>query len=188
LEELIKQAGKKAFSSGAGANRIKEPDMISDFIATQWFLWDTVASIPNASQGVSIGQRWESKLSVPTPMVSRLARNVSYKLDEIKSNENDNVAVINCNIEKSSSVPKNWPVPYTGNFQMRGTFGLLGGYKLLDLAGQGHAFFNIDLGQIEEFNQQYELFIEASVPFGISAKPIINIKQTISMKSVEEKK
>ncbi len=47
LEELIKQAGEKTFSTEAGGNRIKQPDMIGDFIATQWFLWDSISSIPN---------------------------------------------------------------------------------------------------------------------------------------------
>lgn len=186
LDELIKRAGQKAFSSGTGANRIKEPDMISDFIATQWFLWDSIASIPNASQGTETGQSWTSKLLVPTPMVSRLARKVTYKLDEIRTDDNRIIAVINSIYNKSDSVPKDWPIPYTGSFQMRGTFGLLGGYKLLDLAGQGRELFNIDLGQIEEYNQQYNLLIEASVPSGINVKPVISVKQTISMKLIEE--
>lgn len=182
LNELIKQTAQKAFSSATGDNRIKEPDMIGDFIAAQWFFWDSIASIPNASRGVNIGQSWTSKLSVPTPMVSRLARDVTYKLDEIQNDENTKFAVINSTYKNSNSVPQNWPVPFTGKFQMRGTFGFLGGYKLLDLAGQGHELFNIDLGQIEENNQQYDMIIEASVPIGISVNPIINIKQTISMK------
>jgi len=182
LNELIKQIAQKAFSSGTGDNRIKEPDMIGDFIAAQWFLWDSIASIPNASRGVNIGQGWTSKLSVPTPMVSRLARDVTYKLDEIQKGDNANIAVINSNYKNSSSVPKSWPVLFTGKFQMRGTFGFLGGYKLHDLAGQGRELFNIELGQIEEYSQKYEMIIEASVPIGISVNPIINIKQTISMK------
>ncbi|MBN2589496.1 MAG: hypothetical protein JXA96_06520 [Sedimentisphaerales bacterium] len=184
LGELIKQAGQKAFSSGTGSNKIKEPDMIGDFIATQWFLWDSISNIPNAAQGVEIGQSWKSKLSVPTPMVSRLARDVTYKLDEIQPNEN--IAVINSTYKKSGTVPKSWPVPYTGSFQVRGTFGFLGGYKLLDLAGWGKELFNVELGQIEEYNQQYEMIIEAAIPIGISVNPIINIKQTISMKLIEE--
>ena len=73
LNELIKQAGEKAFSSETNSNRTKNPDMINDFIATQWFLWDSIASIPNELQDSTIGQEWKSKLSVPTPMVSRWA-------------------------------------------------------------------------------------------------------------------
>ena len=186
LNDLIKQAGQKAFASGTGANRIKEPDMIGDFAATQWFLWDSIASIPNAAQGVNVGQSWTSKLSVPTPMVSRLARDVNYTLAEVQSSDNTNIAVIDSTYSKSDSVPASWPVPYTGSFQVRGTFGLLGGYKLLELKGQGKEIFNIDLGRIEEYNQKYKLVVQASVPMGISVKPVINIEQTISMKLVEE--
>lgn len=186
LKELIKQTGQKAFNAGTDKNRIKEPDMIGDFIAAQWFMWDSIAGFPNASKRVSIGQNWTSKLSVPTPMVSRLARDVTYSLDEIRPVGNTNIAVISSRYSKSDSVPQSWPVPYTGSFQMRGTFGLLRGYKLLDLTGRGQELFNIDSGQIEEYNQQYYVAIQASVPIGISVKPVINIKQTISMTLIEE--
>ena len=184
LEELIKEVGQKAFSSGSGSNRIKESDMLGDFIATQWFLWDSISSIPKPAQGVDVGQTWKSKLSVPTPMVSRLARDVTYKLDEVQQDKN--IAVINSTYKKTGSVPKNWPVPYTGSFQVRGTFGFLGGYKFIDLAGEGQELFNIDLGQTEEYNQQYSMFIEASIPIGINVNPVIRVKQKISMKLIEE--
>ncbi len=119
-------------------------------------------------------------------MVSRLARDVNYTLDEIRASENGSIAMINSTYSKSDSVPQSWPVPYTGSFQMRGTFGLLGNYKLLDLAGQGKELFNIDSGQIEEQNQQYDMNIKASLPLGLGVEPVINIKQTISMKLIKE--
>ena len=105
---------------------------------------------------------------------------------EIISANNSRVAVIDSNFTKSDSVPKAWPVPYSGSFQMRGTFGLLGSYKLLDLKGKGRGLFNIDSGRIEENNQQYSMNIQASVPMSIRVKPLINIKQTISMKLIKE--
>ena len=79
LDKLIREIGKKAFRTG-GRTRTKEPDMICDFIATQWFLWNSLSSIANASEGVSIGQSWNSKLSVPVPMLMRKARDVTYTL------------------------------------------------------------------------------------------------------------
>ena len=186
LEDLIKQVAEKAFIDEPELGRIKQPDMIGDFIAAQWFLWDSISSIKNPSQGVSIGQSWTSKLSVPTPMISRLARNVTYKLDELRQNDNESVAVISSTYSKSDSVPSEWPVPYKGRIRMRGTFGLLQSYKLIDLTGNGQELFNLDSGQIQEYNQQYNIIIQASFPMGISVKPIINIKQTISMKLIEE--
>ena len=185
LEKLIRQAGEKAFTTEPGTGRVKQPDMIGDFIATQWFLWDSISSVKNPSKGVSIGQSWISQLSVPTPMVSRLARNVTYALEEIYPADNGRISVIDCNFSKSESVPQSWPVPYSGRFQMSGTFGMLGNYKLLDLTGKGKELFNIDTGQIEEYVQQYDLNIQSSVPMGISVKPLINIKQTISMKRID---
>jgi hypothetical protein len=186
LDNLIKEIGQKAFSSGTGKNRIKNPDMIGDVVATQWFLWDSIASIPNSSQGINAKQSWTSKLSVPTPMVSRLARDVSYTLEEIKTDTNASIAVIKETYTKSGSVPQSWPIPYTGSFQMKGTFGLLGSYKLLDLTGHGLELFNINSGQMENYDQQYDLAIQASVPMGLNVKPIIIIKQKISMKRIKE--
>ena len=74
LDELTKDAGKKAFRANTDQGRIKEPDMINDFVASQWFLWDAVASIEEPSKGIAVGQSWRSKLSVPAPMVMRKAR------------------------------------------------------------------------------------------------------------------
>ena len=91
LDKLLKETGKKAFRPNTD---IKEPDMTSDVVATQWFLWDAVSSIKNPSRGVTIGQSWTSKLSVPTPMVTRKARDVIYTLDEIRPSEKGRIAVI----------------------------------------------------------------------------------------------
>ena len=109
LDSLIKEIGEKAFLPESDRGRIKQQDMICDFVATQWFLWDSVSSIENASEGLSIGQSWTSKLSVPTPMVSRQARQVTYKLKEIRQSEKGHLAVISGSYSKAESVPKSWP-------------------------------------------------------------------------------
>jgi hypothetical protein len=88
LDKLLKEAGQKAFFTNTDGVRIKQTDMIGDFIATQWFMWDSVSSLENPSKGVAAGQTWKSKLSIPSPMVMRKAREVTYKLDEIRPNEN----------------------------------------------------------------------------------------------------
>ena len=155
--------------------------MISDFIATQWFLWDSISSIEKASKGIHAGQSWKSKLSVPAPMVTRKARDVTYTLDEISQTEEGQLAVISSSYSLAESVPRTWPVPYTGRFQMSGKFGFLRGYKFLDLQGQGEELFNIDTGRIERYNQQYQVHIEASFPMGLMTGPRITIKQNITM-------
>lgn len=182
LEKLIKETGEKAFRPESREGRVKEPDMIGDFIATQWFLWDSVSSIEKAAEGVRVGQSWKSKLSVPTPMVIRKARDVTYTLDEIRQTEKGQLAVIRSSYSPAESVPDNWPpMPYSGSFQMSGKFGFLRGYQLLDLQGQGEELFNIDAGRTERYNQQYQSQMEASFPMGIGAKLQITIKQNLTM-------
>jgi len=182
LDELVKEAGEKAFLPDTGRGRIKEPDMICDFIATQWFLWDSVSSLKNPSKGVAVGQSWNSKLSVPSPMVMRKARDVTYKLDEIRQSEKGQLAVISSTYQVAETVPQSWPIPYSGSFQMKGTFGFLSGYKLLSLEGRGEELFNIEAGRIEQYNQRYQMQLQASIPMGISVKPMITIEQNLTMK------
>ena len=182
LEKLIKETGEKAFRPESNQGRIKEPDMIGDFIATQWFLWDSVSSIEKAAEGIRVGQSWKSKLSVPTPMVTRKARDVTYTLDELRQTEKGQLAVIRSSYSPAESVQDNWPpMPYSGSFQMSGRFGFLRDYKLLDLQGQGEELFNIDAGRTERYNQQYQAQLEASFPMGIGAKLQITIKQNLTM-------
>ena len=185
LDELIREIGKKAFRTGGREGRIKSPDMIGDFVATQWFLWDVIASIEKPLDGVSVGRSWTSKLSVPTPMVSRLARDVTYILDEIRQSEKGQLAVIKSSYSLAKSAPKSWPIPYAGRFRMSGTFGFLTRYKYLNLQGGGQELFNIDSGRTEQYNQQYQLNIEASAPFGLKARPQIRIKQNLTMQLLD---
>jgi hypothetical protein len=185
LNELIRKIGEKAFRSAGREGKIKNPDMIGDFVATQWFLWDAIASIEKPLDGVSVGRRWTSKLSVPTPMVSRLARDVTYTLKEIRQTEKGELAVIKSSYSLAKSVPSSWPTPYTGSFRMSGTFGFLTRYRFLDLQGEGQELFNIDTGRTEQCNQQYQLNAEASVPFGIEAGAKIKIQQNLTMQLLE---
>ena len=186
LDSLIKEIGEKAFLPESDRGKIKQQDMICDFVATQWFMWDAFSSIEKPAEGLRIGQNWTSKLSVPTPMVSRQARQVTYKLEEIRQSEKGQLAVISSSYDKADSVPKSWPVPYFGRFQMSGRFGFLSNYKFLEINGSGEELFNIDLGRTEEYKQQYEVTIQSSIPLGISGNPVINIEQTITMNILEE--
>lgn len=185
LDELIREIGKKPFRTDSRRGRIKEPDMIGDFIATQWFLWDSVSSIKKPVEGIRVGQSWNSKLSVPVPMVMRKARDVTYTLDEIRPGEKGPLAVIGSSYSMSESVPRDWPIPYSGSFQMSGRFGFLKGYKVLDLQGRGQELFNIDAGRTEKYDQQYQMQLEASLPMGIDVHPRLTIKQNLTMKILE---
>ena len=184
LDELLKEIGKKAFRPNTD---IKEPDMICDFVATQWFLWDAVSSIENPSRGLAVGQSWTSKLSVPTPMVMRKARDVTYRLDEIRTSEKGRLAVISSSYKIADSAPHDWPIPYSGRFQVAGAFGFYRNYKVIDLQGKGQELFNIDAGRTEQYNQQYEMQLSASLLMPLAGvNPKITIKQNLTMNLLED--
>jgi hypothetical protein len=189
LRDLIGQMGRAAFASNVSGGRIKDPDMIGDFVASQWFLWNAEASIERPAKGVTLGQTWTSKLSVPTPMVMRKARDVTYRLEELRDTDNVRCAVIDATYRLAESVPREWPIPYSGRFQMRGTFGFLGNYQVVSLDGAGSELFNIDAGRIEHSEQKYTMKIKASVPpMGIRANPFIFIDQTLTMELMHGQK
>jgi hypothetical protein len=188
LLEVIRQAGQQAFRPDRSQGPVKEPDMIYDFIATQWFLWDSISSIPKPSAGVGAGDQWKSKLFVPAPMILFAARDVTYKLEEIRPGEQTaggltagKIAVIDSSYSLLHPSPSDWPVPYTELFQMSGTYGFLRGYKTLDLQGQGQELFNIDAGRTEKYSQKYTVHVQASLPMGLGLTPQITIDQTITM-------
>jgi len=181
LDKLICEIGEKSFRPRIRRGRIKDPDMIRDFMASQWFLWDSISSIDKPSEGVSVGQSWKSILSIPVPMVFRKARDVTYRLDEIRESKKGRIAVIKSSYSPSTSIPRSWPVPYKGSFRVSGRFGFLKGYKLLDLQGEGEELFNIDAGRIEQYNQQYQAQFSASFPLGLGGNPRITIKQSLTM-------
>ena len=182
LKSLVQGMGKNAFRGDTGSRRIKEPDMIGDFIASQWFLWDAESSVEQPAGGVSPGQTWQSQLSVPTPMVMRKARDVTYRLDEVRETDKGRMAVIKSTYTLAEKAPTNWPVPYSGRFRMSGTFGFLGAYQPSSLAGDGQELFNVDAGRVENYQQKYTVEMDASLPpIGIQANPHIRIDQTLTM-------
>jgi len=182
LDALIKEAGEKAFRAGVDGGRIKEPDMIGDFVASQWFLWDALASIEEPSKGVAVGESWTSKLPVPTPMVMRKARDVTYTLADVRPSEKGRLAVIRSTYQAADSAPTHWPIPYSGKFQVAGAFGFYGNYRALDLQGGGEALFNIDAGRIERYEQEYQLRLKASLMIPLAGvDPRITISQKLTM-------
>ena len=186
LDELIKEIGKNVFRPNTRQGLIKEPDMIGDFTATQWFLWDSVSSIENPLEGVAVGQSWQSTLSVPAPMVMRKARDVTYTLKEVRRSDKGRIAVIGSSYSRTELVPDEWPVPYTGSFQVSGPFGLLRRFEILKLNGQGEELFNISAGRTEEYKQRYNMELSAVLMWALpGVSPHITIDQTITMQLLE---
>ncbi len=189
LRELIKQAAQSAFRATGGGVKTKDPDMIDDFIAAQWFLWDVVASAEQGTEGMDIGQSWQSKLLVPNTMVLRNARNVVYTLEEVQQTENGRVAVIRASYSLFESAPKGWPMPYSGRFRLSGTFGffrsMLKGLDMKHLEGDGKYRYNIDAGRLESSQQNYTFQIETKGPGPMGINPKITVKQDFSVELVE---
>ena len=182
LDHLLKEIGKKVFRANTDQGRIKEPDMICDVVATQWFLWDAVSSLKKPSRGAAVGQSWNSKLSVPTPMVMRKARDVTYRFDEIRPGEKGRLAVISSSYKIAESSPRDWPIPYSGTFQVAGAYGFYRNYRVLCLQGRGEELFNIDAGRTEQYKQQYEMQLSTSLLMPLpGVNPKITIKQNLTM-------
>ncbi len=184
LDSLLKEIGKLAFREDAKQGRIKDPEMIGDVVATQWFLWDAVASAD--ANGLSQGRTWESRLSLPTPMVMRKARDVTYTLEEIQKSAAGRVATITSKARLSDRpAPTSWPIPYSGRFRPSGPFGFLGSYQILSFEGKGSEQFDVDAGISKGYEQQFRLEVQAAVPMGLNAHPRVIIQQTIKMEETK---
>ena len=181
--EVLREAGQRAFRADRSKGLIKDPDMLFDVIAMQWFLWDSVSSISNPTKGVAVGDKWKSVLAVPATMVLFAARDVNYTLSEIRVQDaNNRIAVIDSSYSLLWPNPPEWPVPYTEPFQMSGIFGFLREYKTLDLQGHGQELFNIDAGRTERYSQSYTIHASASLPMGLGGvNPQITIDQNMTM-------
>lgn len=175
LDALLKKLGTHAFRQ-TGGQRIKDPEMINDVAASQWFLWDAVTSVdPN---GVKPGDTWQSRLSVPTPMVLRKARDVTYTLADV----NDTVATIDMTCVLSpDKAPTSWPIPYAGKFLVSGPFGFLRGFKVLSLEGRGSEQFDLAQGRSLGYEQTYHMELQGMIPFSMRVMPRVLIDQTLSM-------
>jgi hypothetical protein len=181
LEALVRRLGDKAFASSTGGRgRIKNPDMITDFSALQWHFWDSIANIEDAVAGVELGQSWKAKQFVPLPMPVPAARETIYTLDRVEETDSGRKAVIVSSYKLSDSRVKNRPMPYTGQFNMRGMFGFLRKFKFRSLEGSGTQIFNIDTGTLESEEQQYKVHIDAGfmMPLGDTV-PTVTIDQKI---------
>jgi len=188
LVELLKETSKAAFGTGSAAS-VKQPDLLDDVLATQWYLWDSVASIEKPTKGVKVGQTWKSHLLIPTSMVLRKGRDVTYQLAEIRQTERGPVAVINSTYALSDVKPEA-PLPYEGSFRLAGTFGffqaMFKGLSLISLEGTGQELFDVDAGRTEWYQQQYKATLKPNASPLPGANPIIYIDQKITMQFIAQ--
>ncbi len=185
FKEVIHRLGKKAFlPSKNNRGRIKNPDMISDFVAMQWYLWDSIATNPKPLEGIRGGRSWTAKQLVPLPIPIPVARDTTYSLDEILETPDGRKAIINCSYALNPTSLEDWPKPYGGTFSVKGSlFALMRNFRPQTLEGTGKQVFNIDTGTVESEQQKYKMTMKASflMPLGDS-DPVITVDQKISLK------
>jgi hypothetical protein len=198
LDKIIQDLGKVAFgyrNDKFEGRKIKNPDMIADFITVQWYMWDQELSVPRPVTGVAVGEKWQSKrfILAPMPYVSRIGRNAEYELAGINDANGMKTAVIKAAYTLAGGPSMDWPMPYSGTFNQRGSFGFFQGYKVISLTGNGTQVFDIASGKILREEQVYEARISAMIPFGGLGKdgektePNITIKQTITIELLPER-
>ncbi len=187
LEALLKEVGQNAFGgTESKRSNVKDPDMIMDFAATQWGLWDSISSIKRPLKGLKKNSKWTSELLAPMPFVARVGRDVKYRLAGVVESNDAAYAEITSSYSLSKSPPENIPMPYSGTFQMRGTFGFLQSYRMLSLEGTGRQLYDIERGLIKSDIQQYKAEAAASIFGGLGGvEPSIKIDQKITMTLIE---
>jgi hypothetical protein len=186
LYKLVRQLGDNAFSAG-DKRRIKDPDMIFDFVALQWYLWDSIAAIEKPLDGVATGQSWKTEQLIPLPVPYPSQREITYTLAETVKSETGRKAIINSSYALTDSPLGEWPRPYSNyRFQLKGTFGFLRNYRFFSLEGTGKQIFNIDRGVVE--NEQQHYVLKANVDFLMplaDTQPQITIDQKMTVELLE---
>lgn len=189
LELLLRQVAETAFDTSRKDARVKNPDMIYDFVAMQWYLWDSIASVPNPLDGVKPGMQWTNTQVVawPVPLPNTPCRVTTFTLDSIRQeDEETQMAMINSSYQLSEKTLTGFPKTYEGSFQLRGLFGFLRNYQFKSLDGSGQVVFNLSTGQVESDTQKYTLVSTASflLPLGDSVPSVI-VEQTIDIQRLE---
>ena len=191
LNRIIRQIGEKAFAqTNDRAGRVKNPDMISDFIAMQWHLWDSTSTITEPLQGMAPGKSWQVDQWVPwpIPIPNVPVRTTTYTLDSFTTDDSgQTIAVIKSTYALSETAPKQkFPQSYDGRFQMRGLMGFLRNYQFLSMEGAGEQVFNVNEGLIESDKQHYTMTVNAAfmLPLGDSL-PVLTVDQTVSIERIK---
>ena len=187
LERIASELGEASFSKGRQNARIKNPDMISDFLAMQQYLWGAGSAIPN-QMDLKEGDTWQTQQTIPwpVPIYPPPGRTTTYTLESIGAEDLSRRATIKSTYAMSETPIEEYIRPYEeGNFQMRGLFGFLRNFQFKHIEGAGTQVFNIDDGLVESDRQQYLLDVTASfmLPLGDSL-PVLKVDQKISIERI----
>jgi hypothetical protein len=189
FDQLVAEAGEKAFaSSRSQQGRVKNPDMMMDFIAFVWHFWDPTASI-TSRKGVDMEDTWQTEQLVPLPVGIPAGRQTTYTLSEIIDSQEGRKATIESSYALTEPIREGFPRPYTGGYRLKGSlFAVLTNYKFTSLEGGGKTIFNVDTGTLEKDQQQYKVNMDASfiLPLGDSV-PTVTVDQKFSTELLENK-
>ncbi len=189
LEKLVKELGAKSFIDGAKApTRVKDPDMLTDFIAMQWYLWDCSAAVKNPTSGVRAGKDWKAIQLLPLPVPIPVARETTYRLAENQDPADLTKAVIASTYAISDKEIPYWPTPYEGVFNLKGSlFAVMRNYRFNTIEGTGTAVMNLEKGVLESDQQQWKVGITAEflLPLGNSLPQII-VDQKLDIQRIGE--
>ena len=184
FEAVVRQLGDKAFAQvRPEAGRVKDADMINDFIALQQSMWTAIASMDKPSEGLTVGKSWKTLqlMPWPSPMRPFPTRATTFTVNNIAAADNGSrQAHLATTYALSDKEVGGVPMPYDGPFQMRGMFGFLRNYQFHTIDGGGTQVFDIDAGALIRDEQRYTLQVGAdfALPLGDS-KPILTVQQTL---------
>ncbi len=191
FQAIVESIGATAIQDRGQSGKVKVPDMLWDFIALQWTLFEPVSTLPNPSSGVRKGQTWDAHQLVPLPMPIPIVRDTTFTLEdfEMDPDTGNRIAVIQSiytKSEENASVIENVFKPYKGSYQLQGMFGFLRKYKFEELSGSGTTRFNMDTGTLLSKDHSYRLGATASfmLPLG-STVPVLTFDQTFTVRKVQ---
>ncbi|HEG42917.1 MAG TPA: hypothetical protein ENH94_02600 [Phycisphaerales bacterium] len=187
LTSLLEKVGKTAFDpKKEGRRLVKNPDMLHDFVALQWYLWDSISTIKDPIKGVAIGSEWKALQMIPMSIHWPPTRETTYVLDEVIETEQERKAMIKSTYAISDEKLGDWPKPHSGRFQMKGVFGFLIQYRFLSIEGGGTQVFDLKRNLIEKDTQQYKMEVSASfmLPLG-DTPPMLTVDQKLTVELVK---
>ncbi|AQQ70647.1 hypothetical protein SMSP2_01002 [Limihaloglobus sulfuriphilus] len=193
LNKLVEELGAATITKQATRN-VKDPDMIWDFVNTQWFIWDPIAGQADAGKDITPGATWKSTQIIPFAKLVPAERRIHYTYAQADE-EADNIKISGV-IEKlpvkfddnKQPMPEvtTLPKPYKVPHQMRGMFGFLTNYRVDSLQGSLEAVYDAQSAVLRSCRQEYDMKMTASfmLPLGDSV-PKLDVKQIIKMELIE---
>ena len=186
LIKLAEEIGSGSISS-TNSGKFKNPDMTTDFLCLQWYLWDSLAASGQTSSGLKPGASWTTKQLVPLPFPARLVRDTTYTLgDRAEGIEDMNKVVIDSTYAAGGKGLKDWPGIYPGPYQIKGMLGFLQGFSITSIEGTGRQIFDAEKGILEKDLQQYKAKLAANLRLPLpGVKPEVTVDQKISVELLD---